>query len=172
MSASRWTSLREVTLAESTVSTPCVNTLALALSLAFSLTGHALLHLQCDGVHRWLLQGAPCALRRCDAYMHMHACMCMHAHTRIHIHACIQPYACMRLPFEGFLEALVRLATCIPIPTDVELEASEFTHAGPFMGKLEAGDNEAFQLYLQAQTCEWGDVPNERVSGHMVRREV
>jgi len=74
------------------------------------------------------------------------------------------------LPFEGVLEALVRFATCIPIPTDQELEASEFTHAGPFMDKLEAGDASTFQQYADAQTCEWGDIPDERVAGDMVRR--
>jgi len=74
------------------------------------------------------------------------------------------------LPFEGFLEAIVRLATCVPIPTDQELKTSEYTHAGAYMAGLASGDAETFQRYADSQACEWGDVPDESLCGPMPKR--
>ena len=74
------------------------------------------------------------------------------------------------MPFEGFLEAIVRLATCVPIPTDQEMQTSECNHAGAYMAALASGDAETFQRYADSQACEWGDVPDESLCGPMPKR--
>ena len=82
------------------------------------------------------------------------------------------------LPFEGFLEALVRLATVIPLPTDAMLkqdpknaEEPGFVHAGAFMAELEASaDATAQEAMIAEQACEWGDVPDPATAGEMPRR--
>ena len=73
------------------------------------------------------------------------------------------------LPFEGFLEALCRLATVMPLPTEAQLAASEFTHAGPFMATLET-DQEAYDAMAEEQNCEFGDVPDPATCGPMPQR--
>ena len=74
------------------------------------------------------------------------------------------------LPFEGFMEAIVRLATAVPLPTDAQLEAQELTSAEPFMAALEAADEAKFAAFADAQACEWGAVPDPIIGGDMSRR--
>jgi len=75
------------------------------------------------------------------------------------------------LPFEGFLEALVRLATAVPLPTEAMLANAEMTHAGPYMARLEASaDKEEVEAMIKAQACEWSGVPDSEAGGEMPRR--
>ena len=75
------------------------------------------------------------------------------------------------LPFEGFLEALVRLATVLPLPTDAAIAEAELTHAGAYMAQLEgSGDDTAIETMVAEQECEWGDVPDATRGGSMPRR--
>lgn len=80
------------------------------------------------------------------------------------------------LPFEGFLEAIVRMATWLPLPTD-ELIASvgstkaKYKHAGPWIAALEQREDPESLLALKAnQACEWGSVPPEKTAGDMPQR--
>ena len=76
------------------------------------------------------------------------------------------------LYFEDFLEALVRLATVIPLPTDEMLVEAEMTHAGMFMyTNVEmSADNTTLDCMLADQACEWGGVPDATLAGPMPRR--
>ena len=46
------------------------------------------------------------------------------------------------LPFEGFMEALVRLSGLKALPTDAEIQAAECTTAAEYIAKLRADDEE------------------------------
>ena len=77
------------------------------------------------------------------------------------------------LPFEGFLEALVRLATAVPLPTDAQMASAEFTHAGAYLDQLleVPSDNVGvLEMMVEEQACEWGGVPEPSVAGTMPRR--
>ena len=74
------------------------------------------------------------------------------------------------LPFEGFMEALVRICTVVTLPTDEQIEASEYEHAGPLMAEFSFGDVNFLARMTDDQTVEWGSVPDESVSGEMPRR--
>ena len=76
------------------------------------------------------------------------------------------------LPFEGFLEALVRLTTVVPIPTDAQLESAGTQYAGTLLAALEAGDAAVLANCAAEQKCEWGDVPDAATGGAMHRRIV
>ena len=71
------------------------------------------------------------------------------------------------LPFEGFLEALIRLATVAVIPTDKHLADAEIAHAGTFMEQI--NEETLGRLYYE-QRCEWGSTPPAATSGEMPRR--
>jgi len=73
------------------------------------------------------------------------------------------------LTFESFLEAIVRLATRLPLPTDAQLAASGHSRAGPFVAALDLNQEELKALAAQ-QACEWGDAPNTAVAGSMPTR--
>ena len=81
------------------------------------------------------------------------------------------------LPFEGFLEAIVRLATTLPLPTDEQLAASEIRYAGPFMDAIDSDDALSTEIRVDyarsaaaAHACEWGGVPDAMLAGNMPRR--
>jgi len=74
------------------------------------------------------------------------------------------------LPFEGFCEAIVRLATAVPLPTDEMLSERGVAHAGALMAALEAGEVDTLKAMSDAQACPWGEVPEPSVSGQMMRR--
>ena len=67
-------------------------------------------------------------------------------------------------------QALVRLATVVPLPTDAQLAEAGFAHAEPFMAALESGDDSHFQAFAHEQSCEWGDTPDAATCGEMPRR--
>jgi len=74
------------------------------------------------------------------------------------------------LPFEGFLEALVRFATIVPLPTDVQLNQSGHRYAGTLISQMETGDAETLARFSGEQKCEWGGVPDAAIGGAMHRR--
>mmetsp|Transcript_61441 Transcript_61441/g.121547 ORF Transcript_61441/g.121547 Transcript_61441/m.121547 type:complete len:521 (-) Transcript_61441:274-1836(-) len=74
------------------------------------------------------------------------------------------------LTFDSFLEALVRLATRLPLPTDAQIAASVFAHAGSYMAALEATDPDRLTLMAAEQDCEWGGTPDEVQAGNMPQR--
>ena len=74
------------------------------------------------------------------------------------------------LPFEGFLEALVRLTACVPLPTDEQLVASEYSCAGTLLDALEQGEESRFRAFADSQECEWGGVPDPSTCGSMTAR--
>lgn len=74
------------------------------------------------------------------------------------------------LPFEGFLEALVRVATVVPLPMDDHLKIADFSSAGAFMAHLQSTNDELLEAMDTQQHCEWGGVPQAAVAGEMPRR--
>jgi len=73
------------------------------------------------------------------------------------------------LPFEGFLEALVRLATVVPLPTDEQLAACNKASAGAFLANI-VYDDPTFDAMCAVQKTEWGGVPDPSRGGEMPRR--
>ena len=93
------------------------------------------------------------------------------------IMAVIDPYSDegrvkeQHLPFESFLEALVRLAAAVPLPTAEMFFDTGFKYAGPCMARFEAGaDRSVLEGLIRDQTCEWGGVPDKVMAGTMPRR--
>ena len=52
------------------------------------------------------------------------------------------------LPFEGFLEAMLRVACLKALPTDDELRESGSPHAGKFMASMKLEDEERYEAWL------------------------
>ena len=63
------------------------------------------------------------------------------------------------LPFEGFLEALCRLATLKALPTDAEIQQAGYSDAATYMAMLRRHDVAAYDRMLAERACKWGDVP-------------
>ena len=74
------------------------------------------------------------------------------------------------MPFEGFLEAIIRLSTTLPIPTDRMLADAGYVHAGPYLSQLAELNEIRFAALTKEQACEWGGTPNETLCGSMPRR--
>ena len=76
------------------------------------------------------------------------------------------------LPFEGFLEALVRIATVVPLPTDEQMARVEIKHAGAYLSYLleMPNDNGLLDQMTEEQRCDWGGTPDPSVAGEMPRR--
>jgi len=68
------------------------------------------------------------------------------------------------LPFEGFLEALCRVASLKVMPTDGEMKAAECTSAGEFLHRLREGTlppqqcTGGYQQFLTSRRVEWGNL--------------
>lgn len=67
------------------------------------------------------------------------------------------------LEFTDWLEALVRLATTIALPTDMELHAAGTSDADEFLMRLRATTPEAYRTFLSdhAQHCERTRAPRQ-----------
>lgn len=65
--------------------------------------------------------------------------------------------------FEDFLEALVRLAYVIALPTFEELEESAAADAGDFLAALHAGAGNKFRQFVARRTGDWFGHPRQRV---------
>ena len=62
------------------------------------------------------------------------------------------------LPFEGFLEALCRLALLKALPLDDEIIDAECADAGTYMVRLQLSDATAYEKLLERKTP-WGRIP-------------
>ena len=65
------------------------------------------------------------------------------------------------LPFEGFLEALVRVACLKALPTDDEVAASGFANACEYLEHLKTNEPDAYNSLLDERSAEWGDTPDQ-----------
>ena len=70
------------------------------------------------------------------------------------------------LPFEGFMEALVRLSLLKVLPTDKEIEAYGCKDAGHFYMMLRTNDEERYQQMINdvERNPLWGERPRQPVS--------
>ena len=68
------------------------------------------------------------------------------------------------LPFEGFLEAIVRLSTLKALPTDEEIEAYECTDAAAYFIKLRSEEEDRYQQILNSRGNEWGATPQQPIA--------
>jgi len=69
----------------------------------------------------------------------------------------------MGLPFEGWLEALVRIACCKALPTDEEIAEAGYTDAGAYFEWLAVADEERYTALLEQRATAWGDEPPQPV---------
>jgi hypothetical protein len=77
------------------------------------------------------------------------------------------------LPFEGFLEAIVRAAILKALPTDGEIEGAptEVQDAGSFLMRLEVEDHEEYKRMMLERKTQWAgepDQPIERCVSHLI----
>jgi hypothetical protein len=76
------------------------------------------------------------------------------------------------LPFEGFLEAICRLATLKALPTSAEVDESGAPDAGIYMARFKIDDEEAYDQMLIDRAGSWGSLPAfqpaDRCVYHMV----
>ena len=56
------------------------------------------------------------------------------------------------------------------MPTDTQLAASGFAHAGAYLAALEVAEPDTLKAMAAEQACEWGGTPKEEVGGQMPRR--
>ena len=64
------------------------------------------------------------------------------------------------LPFEGFLEALVRLSGLKALPTDAQVEEAGCASAAEYINQLRTEDEEAYQAIVAgASGAAWGEEP-------------
>ena len=75
------------------------------------------------------------------------------------------------LPFEGFLEAICRMAMMKALPTDEEILAAECEDAAVYLARLELSDTIAYEQLLQRKTP-WGAdqkrQPPDRCVAHLI----
>jgi len=75
------------------------------------------------------------------------------------------------LPYEGFLEALCRMAMLKSLPTDAEIANAGFADAGQYMNHLKIKDEEAYMKLMSERATPWGHEPPqpiERQVYHMI----
>lgn len=65
------------------------------------------------------------------------------------------------LPFEGFLEALCRIATLKSLPYDSEIDQVGCADAGTYMSWFRRTDFAAYTKMVKDRACEWGEVPDQ-----------
>ena len=64
------------------------------------------------------------------------------------------------LPFEGFMEAICRIALLKALPTDDELAESGDAHAGLYLATLSDGDPGDYSAFIAERACSWGEKPD------------
>ena len=75
------------------------------------------------------------------------------------------------LPFEGFLEALCRVAPMKAFPTDAEIGAVGQPDAGSYLAWLKETDEEAYEGLVASRATPWGDAPpqpHDRCVAHLL----
>ena len=65
----------------------------------------------------------------------------------------------MGLPFEGFLEGLVRVACLKALPTDDEIREAEMPDAGAYLTWLATADEQAYEELIESRGTAWGAEP-------------
>ena len=63
------------------------------------------------------------------------------------------------LPFEGFMEAICRIAALKALPTDAEIAEAKQPNAGAFMAALKADEEDAYLAMLAERATPWGSEP-------------
>lgn len=63
--------------------------------------------------------------------------------------------------FEGFLEAICRLAVLKALPTDVEIEMADQTDAGTYLLNLKENDESAWNELLSSRCAPWPGTPSQ-----------
>ena len=63
------------------------------------------------------------------------------------------------LPFEGMLEALIRLSILKALPAREDIEAANCEDAYTYVQLLAAEDTEGYKAFLQDRSTPWGEVP-------------
>ena len=82
-----------------------------------------------------------------------------------------RPMPWCRAQFEGFCEALCRLAVLKALPTDAEIEEAGCQDAGHYMLELKRRDERAYTGFLHERATRWGDEPrqpSDRCLGHLI----
>ena len=74
----------------------------------------------------------------------------------------------LHLPFEGFLEALCRVAALKALPDDDMLEEGGFANAGVFLCTMRENDPERFTNFVMQRRGEWGCQPKQQPLGRSV----
>ena len=75
------------------------------------------------------------------------------------------------LPFEGFLEALCRLASMKSLPTDEEIERAKCRDAAEYLEKLHDYDIAKYNDLMESRATPWGETPIqpiERCVAHLL----
>ena len=67
------------------------------------------------------------------------------------------------LMFEDFSEALVRVASIVPLPTLAEVEQAGTADAGEFLLALRCNAPDAFRQFVAHRTSGWGEAPPQRI---------
>ena len=67
------------------------------------------------------------------------------------------------LPFEGFLEALCRLAAIAPLPTDDEIRDALLPDAGAFVAYLKREKPAMFEVFQTERTGKWNSPPRQPI---------
>ena len=67
------------------------------------------------------------------------------------------------MAFEDFLEGICRLSTYKALPTDEELEASEWTCGGEYIFRLRAEEPDDYAKLVNARAKPWGAEPTMRM---------
>ena len=68
------------------------------------------------------------------------------------------------LPFEGFLEALVRTSAMKALPTDEEIQQAECADAAAFFTKLRAEEEDRYQVIINTRGNKWGEPPTQPIA--------
>jgi len=68
------------------------------------------------------------------------------------------------LPFEGFLEALCRVAGLKALPTDKEVAASGLKDGGQYLAALKADNPAEYEEILSTRANTWGSMPRQPMS--------
>jgi hypothetical protein len=67
------------------------------------------------------------------------------------------------LLFEDFMEALVRLATMVALPTDADLQHTKCSHAGEYIMQLRGEGRSAIEMFLRQRQQKWNREPRQRI---------
>ena len=65
---------------------------------------------------------------------------------------------CM-LPYEGFLEAVCRLAMIKALPFDHEIAVAGFNDAGAYINHIKLNDEDTYDKMIEERSTKWGEEP-------------